>query len=138
MADKRNLEPVVHDAVMRILSTIYETGLVSEVSIASLYRMFGVEVEEKDNEIIDFASSDWMKDYILFNKPEDEDFEMKLIDMETGDVTHKKVSKEELAEMLEGADEFSELPPEVAEFLEDLAESDEIISDDLDPGRTIH
>lgn len=71
-----NLEPIVRDAVMKILSAVYETGFVEEVNLGVVYALFGVNVEGEEDTIVDFSSDDWVRDYVKFTQgiPDDADF----------------------------------------------------------------
>ena len=58
------LEPVVHFALMQILATLFETGLVSHVALGDVLRLFGAAPDETQEPIVfSFDDPGWLQAY---------------------------------------------------------------------------
>jgi hypothetical protein len=69
------LEPVVRHAIMSILSTLYESGIVEEVNMVDVLRLFGAEPVGTPNDedvVFSFDDPGWVEAYIDFRKHENE------------------------------------------------------------------
>lgn len=64
----QDLQPAVYHAVMSILVILYETGLVQEVDMTVLMRLFGAYPPDDPNfqNIISFRDDEWIKAYMSF------------------------------------------------------------------------
>ena len=64
----QDLQPAVYHAVMSILVILYETGLVDEVDMNLVMRLFGAYPPEDPNfqNIISFKDEEWIKAYMSF------------------------------------------------------------------------
>jgi len=63
-----NLEPAIRNALMLILSAIYESGLVEEVDLRDVVRLFGVTDTGNVTSRFSFNESDWLEAYRDFNE----------------------------------------------------------------------
>jgi len=61
-----DLEPTVHHAIMKILSAIYETGMVDTVDMSDVLRLFGVPGDPDQVTVFSFNDPDWITAYDNF------------------------------------------------------------------------
>ena len=117
-----DLEPTIHDTLMRVLVALFESGLVEEVDLGVVYRLFGAPPEAVEGQVVNFGDPQWIKDYLQFTNPDGENLNVKVINMETGEMSDGNLNMEELFEMLEEAEQMPE----------------RITAEDLSPDRKIH
>jgi len=106
-----NLEPTVRIAILRILSALYESGMVEEVALGDVLRLFGVPDNFPGDKTTGFLfdDPDWITEYLAF----------------------KDAERERVRQYDEGLDELDEL--------DELVDSDDFAdSSDLDSDRKIH
>lgn len=78
-----NLEPTVRKALVEILSSIYETGLVEEVDLGRVLQLFGMEYQEV---YMSFRDPGWVMEYMQYKEMIPEDAEnVQIIHVEEGD-----------------------------------------------------
>lgn len=76
--------PTIRDAVMKILSAIYESGLVDEVNVGHVLQIFGVELDP-ESPILSFNDPGWVQDYLRFQKMVPEDAKMEILHVGEGE-----------------------------------------------------
>lgn len=116
-----DLEPIVHDAVMKILSAIYESGLVEKVDLSVVYELFGVK-EDADDTVVDFSDPSWIEDYMRYKGGINDDAEMHVINIDGSELNDEV--KAQLRDM--------GLPEEAIEAIEDDIEN--YTAEDFDDG----
>ena len=131
-----NLEPIVREAVMKILVAVYETGFVEEVNLRVVYDLFGVELEGDEDNIVSFTSKQWAEDYVRFTQGIDEDDDITVIHVEAGEPVPAEVrAKLESigvdVDKLESGEMFEELD-------EQEATSEDMSLENWNPGKTAH
>ena len=126
-----DLEPIVRDAVMKILAAIFETGFVKEVNLSVVYALFGVGTDAEDDITVDFTDPRWMEEYIRFSEDLPEDAEVFSIKLDGND-ENVSVSEQLRSHLLEAGvpeDDIAEIEQGV---LSTIAEHDaEEAGDDL-------
>jgi len=68
-----DLEPTVRVAILRILSALYESGMVDEVALGDVLRLFGVPDDFPNNSVVSgfsFDDPDWLAEYERFKDEE--------------------------------------------------------------------
>jgi len=128
-----NLEPTVRTAIMKVLAAIYESGIVREVNMGVVMQLFGVPEGEQgptEDLWISLNDNEFIKEYIKLKEAEREiredndfkeamaelddmtaeldEFDVEMVDMETGESTHHKMTRDELDEL--SVDNPEELP----------------------------
>jgi len=68
-----DLEPAVRTALMKILSAIYETGMVDAVQLGDVLRLFGVPKGAGDEAAFSFHDESWVEAYVEFKEQIGED-----------------------------------------------------------------
>ncbi len=62
------LDPTVRYAIMSILASVFESGLVEQVDMADVMRLFGVEAPTDVATGFSFADEGWIEAYIDFRE----------------------------------------------------------------------
>lgn len=62
------LQPALRFAIMSILCTVYESGIVDEVDISDVMRLFGVQPQEGFDTRFSFNDEGWVEAYLDFRE----------------------------------------------------------------------
>jgi hypothetical protein len=64
-----DFEPVVRHTLMSILASLYESGMVNEVSMKDVLRLLGaLNLDEIDDVVFSFDDPTWVAAYIDYRK----------------------------------------------------------------------
>jgi len=119
-----NLEPTVRTAIMKVLAAIYESGIIREVNMGVVMQLFGVPEGEQgptEDLWISLNDKEFIEEYIKLKDAEREiredndfkealkeiddmtaeldEYDVEMVDMETGESTHTTMTREELDEL---------------------------------------
>lgn len=76
------LQPAIRFAIMSILCTIYESGLVEVVDMADVMRLFGVRSPASVDTAFSFDDQGWIEAYIDFRENAGEELIAYALDMD--------------------------------------------------------
>jgi len=62
------LQPAIRFAIMSILAALYESGIVEEVDLSDVMRLFGVTPPESVSTKFSFSDEGWIEAYIEFRE----------------------------------------------------------------------